>query len=386
MRNCVCGSAIDDERALCAQCGALHELGLEAGGSFDEVKSAYKMMVKVWHPDRFQSDKKLGQAAEAKLKAINAAYSYLTSNGYKGRASQNCGERQGSNAGRSTVYGASTERSATSAPGAAKRPAPKQRPRQPGGQASPLSRIWGIKNGTKLTFRLLALVVVLVAGWFLFGIADSYISADPTMGKYYLETKSRLRIDFENARQRTWGDLEQKLHGLFAGSSGTAPVAASPVSDPEATAATEKTAASASGEKHSAVKTPSAPLRLLPYVTLGLTRDEVISAQGEPTSSTNDKLMYNASELDLKDGKVVGWKIDPRSPLRVKLWPEGPVETSLRVFTVGSTRDEVLVVEGTPTSFSQDRFDYGSSVVYFRDGRVVAWKNGPGSAPLRAEQ
>jgi hypothetical protein len=158
------------------------------------------------------------------------------------------------------------------------------------------------------------------------------------------------------------------------------------VSDPEATAATEKTAASASGEKHSAVKTPSAPLRLLPYVTLGLTRDEVISAQGEPTSSTNDKLMYNASELDLKDGKVVGWKIDPRSPLRVKLWPEGPVDTSLRVFTVGSTRDEVLVVEGTPTSFSQDRFDYGSSVVYFRDGRVVAWKNGRGSAPLRAEQ
>jgi hypothetical protein len=127
-------------------------------------------------------------------------------------------------------------------------------------------------------------------------------------------------------------------------------------------------------------------MRLLPDVTLGLTRDEVIAAQGEPTSSTRDKLMYNESELDLKDGKVVGWKVDPRSPLRVKVWPEGPVDSSLRSFTVGSTKDEVLVVEGTPTSFSQDRFDYGRSAVYFRDGRVVAWKDGPGSVPLRTER
>ncbi len=207
------------------------------------------------------------------------------------------------------------------------------------------------------------------------------------MGKYCLRNPSpRLKLSLKVYGQLVLGIWVKSLRGLIEGSSGTAPVAASPVSDPEATSAAEKTAASASGEKHAAMKTVPTPLRLMPYVTLGLSRDEVISAQGEPTSSTNDKLMYNESELDLKDGKVVGWKIDPRSPLRVKLWPERPLDTSLRVFTVGSTRDEVLVVEGTPTSFSQDRFDYGSSVVYFRDGRVIAWKNGPGSVPLRGEQ
>ena len=92
----------------------------------------------------------------------------------------------------------------------------------------------------------------------------------------------------------------------------------------------------------------------------------VIAAQGEPTSSISDKLIYNESELDLKDGKVVGWKIDPRSPLRVKLWPEGPVDTGLRFFTVGSdARMRCWWCKGTPSSFSQDRFDYGSSAVYF---------------------
>ena len=385
MRNCMCGTAIHDERALCAQCGALHELGLAAGASSEEVKSAYKMMVKVWHPDRFQNDKKLGQAAEAKLKAINAAFSYLTAEGYKGGRDYKGGARQDSNAGRGPGYGASAERNSASAPPAAQRPTTKHPRRQARRQASARRGIWGTTAGPKLAFRLLLLGFVLVAGWFLLRIADSYLAADPTMGKYYLKTKSQLKIEFENARQRLWGDLEQSLHGLSGGSSGT-PAAAAPVSDPEATPGAEKTAASASGEKHASIKVPAAPLRLMPYVTLGLTRDEVISAQGEPTSATNDKLMYNESELDLKDGKVVGWKIDPSSPLRVKLWPEGPVDTSLRVFTVGSTKDEVLVVEGTPTAFSQDRFDYGSSVVYFRDGRVVAWKNGPGSVVLRAEQ
>jgi curved DNA-binding protein CbpA len=395
MRDCVCGTAIDDDRALCAQCGALQELGLAAGASLDEVKAAYKMLVKVWHPDRFQSDREVGQAAEAKLKAINIAYSYLASNGYEsdrgyeGGTKQGSGARKGSNTNRGPVYGASGKRTGASAPRAARRPAQKQPRRQTRRQTSPDRRIWGIWGanvGLRLAFRLLVLVVVLVTGWFLFGIADSYIAADPTMGKYYLETKSQLKSDFESARQRTWGSLEQRLHGLFGGSSGTVPAAAAPVGDTAATTPEQGTVDPVNGEKHSGVKAPATPLRLLPYVTLGLTRDEVIAAQGEPTSSTTGKLMYNASELDLKDGKVVGWKIDPRSPLRVKLWPEGPVDSSLRFFTVGSTKDEVLVVEGTPTSFSQDRFDYGSSVVYFRDGRVVAWKDGPGAVPLRTER
>lgn len=49
-------------------------LGLKPGASLDEVKEAYKDLVKVWHPDRFAHDPKLQQKAQEKLKEINEAY------------------------------------------------------------------------------------------------------------------------------------------------------------------------------------------------------------------------------------------------------------------------------------------------------------------------
>jgi curved DNA-binding protein CbpA len=370
MRNCVCGAAIEDESTLCGRCGALRELGLGPGSTLGEVKAAYKTLVKVWHPDRFQGDPKLKQEAEKKLKAINAALSYLDAEGNTGGEAHKTGTAQ------SRPNGASAERSAADEPLTQE---PVQRPMSERATRAPQARTSGF--GQKLAIRLLVLVVVLGIGAFFFNIADSAVTADPTTGRYYVELKSRLKNDFVAAGAQTWGELEQRYHSIFGGGSETAPVAAPLVSVP---AAEPEMEAKASSEEHVSVRTPAKPSRLLPLITVGLTRDEVISAQGEPTSSTNDKLMYGKSELDLKDGRVVGWKVEPRSPVRVKLWPDGPVDTSLRFFTVGSTKDEVLVVQGTPTSFSQDRFDYGSSSIYFRDNLVAVWKDG--SVRLRAQR
>ena len=41
------------------------------------LEDAYRTLVKVWHPDRFQIDLKLKIAADEKLKEINAAHDYL---------------------------------------------------------------------------------------------------------------------------------------------------------------------------------------------------------------------------------------------------------------------------------------------------------------------
>lgn len=49
-------------------------LGLKPGDSPDEVKDAYRDLVKVWHPDRFAHDPKLQVKAQEKLKEINEAY------------------------------------------------------------------------------------------------------------------------------------------------------------------------------------------------------------------------------------------------------------------------------------------------------------------------
>ena len=44
-------------------------------------------------------------------------------------------------------------------------------------------------------------------------------------------------------------------------------------------------------------------------------------------------------------------------------------------FTVGSTKSEVIAVQGTPDSSTETHLSYGLSIVYFRDGRVTSWKS-----------
>ena len=52
-------------------------LELPVGSSYEEVKNAYRMMTKVWHPDRFAADTELRHKAEEKLKLINVAFQIL---------------------------------------------------------------------------------------------------------------------------------------------------------------------------------------------------------------------------------------------------------------------------------------------------------------------
>ena len=56
---------------------ALQILGLRNDATQEEVKAAFRDMVKVWHPDRFGSDPRLREKAEQKLKDINDAYRVL---------------------------------------------------------------------------------------------------------------------------------------------------------------------------------------------------------------------------------------------------------------------------------------------------------------------
>lgn len=52
-------------------------LGLAPGASPDDVKTAYRDLAQVWHPDRFPNNARLREKAEANLRRINEAYMVL---------------------------------------------------------------------------------------------------------------------------------------------------------------------------------------------------------------------------------------------------------------------------------------------------------------------
>jgi hypothetical protein len=56
---------------------ALTVLGLKSQATASEMKTAYRNLVKVWHPDRCGDDPKAREKAEAKLREINLAYKVL---------------------------------------------------------------------------------------------------------------------------------------------------------------------------------------------------------------------------------------------------------------------------------------------------------------------
>ncbi len=56
---------------------ALQIFGLDDRRTQDEVRAAYRELVKVWHPDRFANDPGLRAKADRRLQEINCAYAVL---------------------------------------------------------------------------------------------------------------------------------------------------------------------------------------------------------------------------------------------------------------------------------------------------------------------
>jgi DnaJ domain len=364
LQYCSCGDVTDGEGTRCARCCALEVLELKSDASENEIKEAYRVLVKVWHPDRFQADTKLRTAAEEKLKALNTAYVFLT-------------EKRST-----TNYRPPAGQTYRAEPASEPRPEPRTvraAPRQPR-TANRLGRL--IPSPTVLV-GLSALACGVLIAVLVFQSLDSTLASDPTVGPIYLEVRDGITGRFRQAVGGIWSGTGQRVHDLVPHRS--EPVAAaSPLTADETQQASQPDAVPQSAHRRELGAAKAAPVRLMPYITTGLTQEEVIAAAGAPTSATDNKLVYGASELYLTDGKISGWKIDPASSsIRVKLWPDAPVDPDLDSFGVGSSKNVVLVVQGTPTYFSENEFGYGGSAVFFQNGRVVGWKDDPSGVPLR---
>ena len=362
MNICSCGNLFADQYSQCPRCDALQVFGLGKDATETEIRNAYRILVKVWQPDRLQDDPELKEEAENKLKDINTAFESLIA------TSTELIERQRS------VYTTSRAASTETIPDAVAAPRkaslgyttlvvlPNRTPPPLPGlwqKTKPLFAFW---RRFRLIFGIAALAFLILTGrsiWTVFKAHDAARQAAqpaPQAAQPAPQNAESSQAEKTRAAYRLTLPPPRNLDSR----------------QPEKTGAATQ-------------KAPAAPHHvLLPYLTVGSTRDEALTQEGTPTASSEDKLVYGKSELYLKDGAVVGWRIDPSSPIRVKLWPGSPVDPGLSFFSYGSSKDSVLLVQGTPTAFTEDKFEYGGSVVYFRNNRVYSWRNDPASIPLRA--
>jgi len=120
-----------------------------------------------------------------------------------------------------------------------------------------------------------------------------------------------------------------------------------------------------------------------PFFTLGSSREEVLRVQGPPTRIHGQTWVYNLSEVHFKEGHVSRYDNFDGS-LKVHLPPSAhPPGQPPHFFSLGSSRNEVLTVQGTPTRVHGNRWYYGFSEVRFRNDHVEGYDNYFGNLYVR---
>ena len=124
--------------------------------------------------------------------------------------------------------------------------------------------------------------------------------------------------------------------------------------------------------------TPSAAPPPASHFTVGSSLGDVYAIQGVPTRTEGDIWHYGNSKIYFSSGKVLRWEESMDSPLRVGLVPDAATAVGHgHYFHRGSTRAEVLAVQGTPDRDAGNVWDYGVSRVYFEGDRVSGWQEAP---------
>ncbi len=291
-------------------------LGIRPGASWKELRKAYKGLVNVWHPDRFQQNIEQRKLAEEKTKEITQAYKELAEY-YK---------KFGGLPGPSKV--AETFPAENIAPHETPetRPAPDiQETQVPAADgASPQTHE---KRWSKFEARTLAVTALAGFVYFVWQILPWDRSDIPPPPKKQAEQTADAPID-DNSNRR----------------------------EP----APEK------------------------YFTYGSPLGEVYAIQGVPTRTERDIWYYGKSKVYFSKGKVLRWEDSPDSPLRVMAAAEND-KLNTMFFSEGSSKEQVLAVQGAPDRDAENVWDYGASRVYFDNNRVKGWDESPFN-PLRVRR
>jgi hypothetical protein len=108
------------------------------------------------------------------------------------------------------------------------------------------------------------------------------------------------------------------------------------------------------------------------YFAVGSSIGEVYTVQGVPTNTEKNIWYYGKSKVYFGKGKVLRWEESADNPLRIKM-PLEIDKPSMAFFGKGSSKEEVMALQGAPDRDAGNVWDYGISRVYFENDRVTGW-------------
>jgi hypothetical protein len=257
-------------------------LGLKRGAAQAEIKDAYRVLAKVWHPDRFQGDNQLRLTAEEKLKEINSAYQLLNTTEREGTSKTSPGEHA---------------RPETSPPGTEADSSRSTYQRQHG---AAFNRSFRTKR--RNSKKLIAITAVILVGggiWMYLPYGRAVVS------ELWTATTNH------SAARQTAKPVAPHDKGQSAGTR------------QERNPTTEKpapyTRANAVASDGASLVVYPADDPQVPYFTVGSTKNDVLRIQGTPTRLTGGVFEYGRSEVFFQDGRVESWFSDPSSPLKARM-------------------------------------------------------------------
>lgn len=313
-------------------------LGLSPQASRPEVKKAYREMVRRWHPDHFQQRPAAEKyQAEEKLKEITGAYRRI-SEGWAGQDRKHPKQRP-RRAAAATAATSHSRRAAGSAAAA-------ERPDRGRVSRRGAARVQTSASRQKAVYFFLAFLCL--AALVFINLQPVRKALQPAVAMFQPQDDLSRQVSSESSHLRAL----RAIPAHSAGRKQKIPPAPSPL-PPKRTAP-----ASRSGK----------------YFGLGSSQADVLRVEGVPDKISGRTWVYNLSEIHFKNRRVDSYNNFDGS-LKVRLLPMHPTVRSPAFFALGSTKNQVLAVMGTPTRIRRQTWYYGFSSIHFKSGRVAAFDN-----------
>ena len=365
---------------------ALKALDLHADASFQEIKQAYRDLALVWHPDRFAHSTRLQEKASERLKEINIAYDVLRS--YDADPSR--AHEPGPNHAGSKNTASGPEHSGTEGQ--------RSRPKNRGASSAEHTQSQNSRNADDRSRQPLRRAGVVFAVLLFLVVIAGLLNDRPTGAPSAADTAASLSADAGTvgaAAEPVPGPPKTLTIEQFRQLSSTLPPteAQSPPVQPEATASGSSSPFN-SPDSQVSQDSPQ-PLDLLSiargYSRPGERAIDLLEFYGPITQPDEGA----SPAADTTESPSADLEVGSANPVLAVREPEATASGSSSLyFTRGSHQDDVLRVQGTPSSISRypvsgyEVWSYGSSTVEIslRDGRVMEWKNFSGNLKVRLDR